>query len=233
MLGESRRRKQQAYAEALAGPVVLEDHGKANLLGSIGNIVATDHGNRVWSSDSKCLEGFVLSNLRELELEGTLAVDHHTAVALEPSQHGPRELGGVAMAASVRGGTHTIVEDALGRCHREMEHTIIEEPFAEWYSEEGQLEAPRLAPAVILMDHEDRRRSDTREMLYFHEPSRMRIRRVRHSSQHRPKRPRKEDFAHARKGTKSGRATTANDTRPAQERRAFIVVITFWASTRC
>src|SRR6201987_1653488 len=130
MLGESRRRKQQAYAEALAGPVVLEDHGKANLLGSVGN--------RVWSRDSKCLEGFVLSNLRELELEGTLAVDHHTAVALEPSQHGPRELGGVAMAASVRGGTHTIVEDAVGRCHREMEHTFIEEPFAEWYSEERQ-----------------------------------------------------------------------------------------------
>src|SRR5262249_59570323 len=101
--------------------------------------------------------------------EGTLAVDHHTAVALEPSQHGPRELGGVAMAASVRGGTHTIVEDALGRCHREMEHTFIEEPFAEWYSEKGQLAAQRLDPGVILMDHEDTRRSDTREMLYFHE----------------------------------------------------------------
>src|SRR6516225_585132 len=207
MLSESRRRKQQAYAKALAGPVVLEDHGEPNLLGSIGNVVATDHGNRVWSRDSKCLEGFVLSNLRELELEGTLAVDHHTALALEPSQHGPRELGGVAMAASVRGGTHTIVEDALGRCHREMEHTFIEEPFAEWYSEKGQLAAQRLDPGVILMDHEDTRRSDTREMLYFHEPSRMRIRRVRHSSQHRPKRPRKEDFAHACKGTKSGRAT--------------------------
>src|SRR5215472_561862 len=203
MLSESRRRKQQAYVKALAGPVVLEDHGEANFLGSIGNVVATDHGNRVGSRDSKCLEGFVLSNLRELELEGTLAVDHHTAVALEPSQHGPRELGGVAMAASVRGGTHTIVEEAVGRCHREMEHTFIEEPFAEWYSEERQLAAQRLDPGVILMDHEDTRRSDTREMLYFHEPSRMRIRRVRYSSQHRPKRPRKEDFAHARKGTKS------------------------------
>src|SRR5262245_29776467 len=124
------------------------------------------------------------------------------------------------MAASVRGGTHTIVEDALGRCHREMEHTFIEEPFAEWYSEEGQLEAQRLDPDVILMDHEDRRRSDTREMLYFHEPSRMRIRRVRYSSQHRPKRRRKEDFAHARKGTKSGRATTANDTRPRRGARS-------------
>src|SRR6516225_5616823 len=182
MLGESRRRKQQAYAEALAGPVVLEDHGKANLLGSIGNVVATDHGNRVWSSDSKCLEGFVLSYLRELELEGTLAVDHHTAVALEPSQHGCRELGGVAMAASVRGGTHTIVEDALGRRHREMEHTFIEEPLAERYSEAGQFAAQRLDPCIVLMDHEDTRRSWTCEMLCFHEPSRMWMRRVRHST---------------------------------------------------
>src|SRR6516165_1655154 len=167
MLSESRRRKQQAYAKALAGPVVLEDHGEPNLLGSIGNVVTTDHGNRIWSRDSKCLEGFVLSNLRELKLEGTLAIDHHTAVALEPSQHGCRELGGVAMAASVRGCTHTIVEDALGRRHREMEHTFIEEPLAERYSEDGKFTAQRIDPSVILMDHEDTRRSCTCEMLFF------------------------------------------------------------------
>src|SRR5262249_12957483 len=190
MLGESRRRKQQAYAEALAGPVVLEDHGHANLLGGIGNVVATDHGNRVWSSDSKCLEGFVLSNLRELELEGTFAVDHHTAVALEPSQHRRRELGGVAMTASVRGGTHAIVEDALGRRHRQMEHTFIEKPLAERYSDDVQLAATRLGAGVTLMDYEVTRRSSTCEMLCFHEPSRIWIRRVRHGSQHRPKRHR-------------------------------------------
>src|SRR5262245_61339878 len=135
MLGESRRRKQQAYAEPLAGPVVLEDHGKANLLGSVGNVVATDHGNRVWSRDSKCLEGFVLSNLRELKLESTLAVDHHTAVALEPSQHSCREFWGVAMAASVRGSTHTAVEDTLGRHRREVEHPFVKEPLAQRSSE--------------------------------------------------------------------------------------------------
>src|SRR3984893_11708612 len=173
MLGECRRRKQQPHAEALAGPVVLEDHGEPDLLGSIGNVVATDHGNRVRSRDSKCREVFVLSNLRKLELEGPLAVDHHAAVALEPSQHSCRELGGVAMAASVRGGTHTVVEDALGRRHREMEHAFIEEPLAQRSSEDGELAAQRLDPGVILMDHEDTRRSCTREVLCFHEPSRM------------------------------------------------------------
>lgn len=82
-------------------------------------------------------------------------------MALKPSQHGRRELGGVAMAASVRGGAHTIVEDALGRRHRETQRTFIEEPLAERYSEDGQLAAQRFDPGVILMDHEDTRRSCT------------------------------------------------------------------------
>src|SRR5262245_57496264 len=197
MLGECRRREQQAHAEALAGPVVLEDHGEPHLLGSIGNVVATDHGNRIRSCDSKCLEGFVLSSLRELELEGTLTVDHHTAVALEPSQHGCRELGGVAMAASVRGGTHTIVVDALGGRHREMEHAFIEEPLAERYSEDSNLAAQRLDPGVILMDHEDAWRPCTLEVLCFHEPFSDVIRRVRKAPNIGPNATDKKDCARA------------------------------------
>src|SRR5919201_5275664 len=171
MLGECRRRKQEAHTKAFAGPVVLEDHGEPNLCGRIGNVVATDHGNCVWSRDSKCLERFILCYLRELELKGTLAVDHHAAMALEPSQYSGRELRGVAMAASVRGRTHAVVEDALGRRYREIEHTFIEQPLAEWYFEDGQLAAQRLDPGVILMDHEEARRACTCEMLCFHESS--------------------------------------------------------------
>src|SRR5262245_9960159 len=130
--------------------------------------MAADHGNRVRSCDSKCLKGLVLRNLRNLELEGTLAVDHYAAVVLEPSQDSCGELGCVAMPPRVGGRTHAIVEDTLRRFHRQIQHAFIEEPLAERHFEHGELTAQRLDPRAILMDHEDTRRSCAREALRFH-----------------------------------------------------------------
>src|SRR5262249_41949707 len=56
---------------------------------------------------------------------------------------------------------------------REMERTFLEEPVAERYAEDGKLAAQRLDPGVILVDHEDTRRSCRCEIFYFHDASRM------------------------------------------------------------
>src|SRR5258708_4920104 len=132
VIAERARSVKQTHAEPFPAAVRLEDEWAATetLPGGLHEQLLPGDEDRVRRSDAGLFEGGALARLGSLEVEGAAAVDDAPLVLLEPSQNRGSQLGGVPMVARVRGGAHSVVEDALGRRPRQIEDAAIEKPVA-------------------------------------------------------------------------------------------------------
>ena len=118
---------------------MLEDHRIAEPPRRLRDVVLADDGECLRGRDAEFAQRLVLRDLRELELQRALAVYHNGIMRVQPSQHRACKFGSIAMVPGVRRSAHPIVEYARrGRC-AQVEDSLVEVPFGEWYAARAEM----------------------------------------------------------------------------------------------
>src|SRR6516164_2492623 len=157
VIGERVCRVEQPHAEALAAAVWFQNERAEakSLPRCLKKEFFAKNEDSIRCVNASSFEGGILARLADLQVERAAAVDNAAPMPLEPGQHRSRQLGGIAMVASVRGGAHPIVEDAPRRRLRQIENTPVKEPVMPGKGLPIQRCRQRLEPSRIFMDYVD------------------------------------------------------------------------------
>src|SRR5690348_12542921 len=113
VIGERVCGVEQPHAEALAAAVRFQNERAEakSLPRRLEKEFFAENEDSIRCMDASSFEGGILARFADLQVERAATVDDAAPMALEPGQHRSRQLGSIAMVASVRRGAHPIVED--------------------------------------------------------------------------------------------------------------------------
>ena len=145
------------HPKPLAGAVMLQDHGEAQLFRRRCKMLRAHHGNGRRRWDIKPRQRGILRNLGEFQLQGAPAIDHKPAMAFQMFNHRTSIFRRIGVPARVGRSTHTIVENALGRRGCQVQHALIQEPFLIRRAKADKSRAQRFHPGIIFVNNKDLR----------------------------------------------------------------------------
>ena len=146
---------EQPNPEALPRTVVLGDERRRQGRRGRDDLLTTDHRHGVGGAYAVGVQGRVLGDLADLELQRPAAVEHPPAVAFEPRQDRGRVLRSEPVVPGMGRSAHPVVEHAVGRPRPEIDDPGVQEPLVKGKPTRVEGRAQRLDPFVVLVKDVD------------------------------------------------------------------------------